>query len=204
MRFSAIGLLNIQCFCEQFVPGALHPDGQRYLPQIIVRPIDAGPDTAPDTRLWLVDRHHRVDPALAGQMVIARLLCALSAIRLQTLPPRAGFVPPPGAPAGLPLSEPIIYGRVAQVLTWEVQREHLPFETLYTELVIALSPRATLGLRTTLSAPRIADLIGKSYLAVGDWIEIARSRIDILTIAAAALAVADDAWPARNTPSAQP
>lgn len=182
MRFSALSQLHLRCRYEQFIPGALHPDGRRYLPQVVVTPLDAGPDTAPDTKLWLVDRHHRVDPELAGRVISARLLCALSAVQLQTPPFRAGFTPSPHSAPAAPLSEPIVYGRVAAVLAWEVQREHLPFETLYTELVIALADEATIGLRTTLSAPRIADLVGSDHLSAGDWIEVRRSRIDILAL----------------------
>lgn len=184
MRFSALGQLHLRCRYEQFIPGALHPDGRRYLPQVVITPLAAGPDTAPDTKLWLVDRHHRVDPELAGQIAIARLLCALSTVQLQTPPFRAGFAPPTHGKPTTPLSEPIVYGRVAAVLAWEVQREHLPFETLYTELVIALDDEATIGLRTTLSAPRLADLIGCDHLTIGDWIEVRRSRIDILALEA--------------------
>ncbi|WP_298819593.1 hypothetical protein [Chloroflexus sp.] len=184
MRFNALNQLSLRCRYEQFIPGALHADGRRYLPQIVVTPLAAGPNTAPSTRLWLVDRHHRADPTMAGQNVIVRLLCALSVIQLQTSPFRAGFAPPPNVAPETPLSEPIVYGRVADVLTWEVQREHLPFETLYTELVISLSDEATIGLRTTLSAPRIADLIGCERLMTGHWIEARRSRIDILMMEA--------------------
>ncbi|MFN3373621.1 MAG: hypothetical protein ACK44M_08665 [Chloroflexus sp.] len=182
MRFSALSQLHLRCRYEQFIPGALHPDGRRYLPQVIMTPLDAGPDTAPDTKLWLVDRHHRVDPELAGQVIIARLLCALSTVQLQNPPFRAGFTSLTPITPATPLSEPIVYGRVAAILAWEVEREHLPFETLYTELVIALADEATIGLRTTLSAPRIADLIGRDHLALGDWIEVRRSRIDILAL----------------------
>lgn len=182
MRFSVLSQLHLRCRYEQFIPGALHPDGRRYLPQLIMTPLDAGPDTAPDTKLWLVDRHHRVDPELAGKVIIARLLCALSTVQLQNPPFRAGFTSLTSITPATPLSEPIVYGRVAAILTWEVEREHLPFETLYTELVIALADEATIGLRTTLSAPRIADLIGRDHLALGDWIEVRRSRIDILAL----------------------
>lgn len=180
MKFSALDRLHLRCLYEQFIPGELHEDGRRYLPNIIVTPLNAGPDTPPGARLWLVDRHHRVDPTLVGRTTTMRLLCALSTIRLQTPPFRAGFVPPPGNLPDQPLSDPVIYGQIAEVLTWEVQRAQLPFETLYTELVINVGEAATIGLRTTLSAPRIASLIGRERLTSGDWVEINRSRIDIL------------------------
>jgi hypothetical protein len=183
MRFSALNRLALRCRYEQFIPGALHPDGQRYLPQIVVTLLEAGPDTTPGTQLCLVDRHHRVDARLVGQVVIVRLLCALSTIHLQTPPIRAGFVSPTNPPT-MPLSEPVVYGQVMEIEAWEVQRSHLPFETLYTELVIGLADEATIGLRTTLSAPRIADLIGRERLTPGDWIEVRRSRIDILALEA--------------------
>ena len=180
MRFSALDRIHLRCRYEQFIPGELHEDGRRYLPGIIVTPLNAGPDTHPGTRLWLVDRHHRVDPALVGQTTTVRLLCALSTIRLQTPPFRIGFVPSSDESLHQPLSNPIIYGRISDVLEWEVQRAQLPFETLYTELVINVGEAATIGLRTTLSAPHLADLIGCERLTSGDWIEINRSRIDIL------------------------
>lgn len=182
MRFKALDRLYLRCRYDQFIPGALHEDGRRYLPQIVVTPLDAGADTAVGTRLWLVDRHHRVDPTLVGHIINVRLLCALSSIRMQVPPLRAGFIPSPTETATAPLSEPVIYGQVADVLTWEMQREYLPFETLYAESVIRLSERATIGLRTTLSAPQIADLIGCAHLLTGHWIEIQRSRIDILAL----------------------
>ncbi|MEF3273713.1 MAG: hypothetical protein K6356_04825 [Chloroflexus sp.] len=184
MRFKALHQLALRCRYEQFIPGELHADGRRYLPQIVIMPLAAGPDTEPATRLWLVDRHHRADPALVGHYVVARLLCALSVVQLQTPPFRAGFVPPPTCSLNVPLSEPVVYGRVVEVIAWEVQRGHLPFETLYTELVINLGEEATLGLRTTLSAPRIADLIGCERLLPGHWIEVHRSRIDLLALEA--------------------
>ncbi len=180
MRFSALDRLHLRCRCEQFIPGELHEDGRRYLPNIIVTPLNAGPDTPPGARLWLVDRHHRVDPTLVGQTTTVRLLCALSTIRLQTPPFRIGFVPSPDESPHQPLSNPIIYGQISDVLEWEVQRAQLPFETLYTELVIRVGEAATIGLRTTLSAPSIASLIGCQRLTSGDWIEIKRSRIDVL------------------------
>ncbi len=176
MRFPLLEQLDLPCVLEQFVPGRLHPDGRRYLPQILLRPTAAG---APgDLLLAVVDRHHRVAETDMGRPGRARLVCALSRLHLQEAPPRQGLVPEPGWRGGATAS-PTVLGRVVAVAAWEVTRGELPYDALYTELVLDIG-LGVVGLRTSQTAPNLAEVIGKTTLAPGDHIALTRSRIDIL------------------------
>ncbi len=76
MRFPQRDQLRLPVHFERYIPGALHPDGRRYLPQLIFR-LSSG------VLVGVVDRHHYVDPELVGQPGTARLVYLLSNIARQ-------------------------------------------------------------------------------------------------------------------------
>ncbi len=55
----------------------------------------------------------------------------------------------------------------------------LPYETLFTELLLDVGD-GIVGVRTSLTADDMASKIGAAELEPGDWLAVARSRIDIL------------------------
>lgn len=181
MRFPLADRLDLPCVFERLIPGNLHPDGRRYLPLIVLRPTTAPQHTVtpPDLRLGVVDRHHLVAAASAGSAGSSRLLCALSALRLQEPPYRRGFAPEAGWTPGAISTSPVVFGEVLAVAAWEVVRGHLPYEELYTELLLDVG-HGTVGLRTSLTARSLAEAIGKERLRAGDWVRLDRSRIDVL------------------------
>lgn len=176
MRFPLIEQLDLPCVFAGVVPGQLHQDGRRYLPLLLLRP--TGWAGAGELLLGVVDRHHRVAEGEVGKAGRARLVCALSRVRVQEAPPRLGLVPENGARGGVS-TRPTIYGRVHEVATWELGGAELPYQSLYTELSLAIG-LGTIGLRTSLTAPRLADALGKERLEPGDYVELTRSRIDML------------------------
>lgn len=179
MRFSASEQLHLPCRFAEFVPGQPHADGRRYLPMVVLRSPSGvlRPGVEP-AALGVVDRHHVVAPELEGQDGVAKLVLLLSTIRLQEPPFRTGLVAEPGA-AGPVSTRPLAYGRVVGVPTWEAEREHLPYEALYTELLLDIGD-GIVGVRTSVTADDLAAAIGKARLEEGDWLEVGRSRIDIL------------------------
>lgn len=185
MHFPHREHLRLACTCEQVIAGKLHPDGRRYLPTVVLRltPGDRDETSAelmvPDLLLGVVDRHHRLAPEAVGRAGFARLVVALSTVRLQTPPFRQGFAPEAGwQPGGISLN-PQIAGRVAAVYTWEVEQEQLPYAALYTELALDVG-YGTVGVRTSLTAPNLAEALGTERLQPGDWVTLDRSRIDLL------------------------
>jgi hypothetical protein len=177
MRFPQAEQLHLPCTFAQLLPGKLHPDGRRYLPLIVLRlPSTPGPGSV--TMLGVVDRHHVVDPALEGRAGIARLVFLLSGVRLQE-PPRQGLVAEDGLAAERASIAPTAYGRVVAVPSWEAEREHLPYESLYTELLLDIGA-GIVGVRTSVTAASLTESIGKPQIEPGDWLEVRRSRIDIL------------------------
>lgn len=181
MRFPLADRLDLPCVFERLIPGNLHPDGRRYLPIIVLRPTRASQPvvTPPDLRLGVVDRHHLVAEGAAGSAGAARLICALSALRLQAPPYRLGFAPEAGWAPGAISTSPVVFGEVLAVSSWEVVRGHLPYEELYTELLLDVG-HGTVGLRTSLTADNLAETIGKDRLRAGDRVRLDRSRIDVL------------------------
>ena len=188
MRFPSSEQLNLPCTFAQFVPGRQHPDGRRYLPLIVLRLADARPvDSHPAVAaLGVVDRHHVVDLALEGRAGVARLVFLLSSVRLQAGQPtfhspgfRQGLVAEEGLTAGRASTAPTAYGRVVAVPAWEAEREHLPYESLYTELLLDIGV-GIIGVRTSVTAASLAETIGRSQIEPGDWLEVRRSRIDML------------------------
>jgi hypothetical protein len=174
MRFPDADRLSLPCRFERFVPGRLHGDGRRYLPLIVLRP-----DTADAPPLAVVDRHHRVDPALEGRRGVARLVFLLSSLRLQTPPPRRGLVAEAGLPAGAPSAAPFAYGQVLAVPTWETGAVELPYEALHAELLLDVGA-GVIGVRTNATAASLAEQLGTPRLEPGDWLIVTRSRVDIL------------------------
>jgi len=181
MRFPSSEQLNLPCTFAQLVPGRQHPDGRRYLPLIVLRLADARPvDERPAVaELGVVDRHHVVDLALEGRAGVARLVFLLSGVRLQAGHPQQGLAAEDGLAAGRTSTAPIAYGRVVAVPSWEAEREHLPYESLYTELLLDIGV-GVIGVRTSVTAASLAETIGKPQIEPGDWLEVQRSRIDIL------------------------
>ncbi|HEX9440320.1 MAG TPA: hypothetical protein VF909_11595, partial [Roseiflexaceae bacterium] len=168
MRFPSSEQLRLPCTFAQLVPGRQHPDGRRYLPLIVLRLADARPvDGRPAVAaLGVVDRHHVVDLALEGRAGLARLVFLLSGVRLQMGPPpfhssgfRQGLVAEAGLLEGRASTAPIAYGRVVAVPSWEAEREHLPYESLYSELLLDIGA-GIIGVRTSVTAASLAETIG--------------------------------------------
>jgi hypothetical protein len=167
MRFPHSDDLAIPAQFVRYVPGDLHPDGRRYLPRLIFE-LPGG------VQLSVVDRHHYVDPGLAGRHGVARLVFLLSTLRLQPGEQRRrGIVPESRGVA----SAPDAYGRVVDVPGFEIRRDHLPYQTLFTELLLDVGD-GIVGVRTSMTAPDIATRLGAERLMPGDWLHVSRSRID--------------------------
>ncbi len=181
MRFPQAEQLRLPCVFERFVPGQLHADGRRYLPLIVLRleSSSAPNNVTTASTLGVVDRHHVVDPALAGRAGVARLVFLLSSVRVQDPPPRLGLVAEAGLPAGRASIVPTAYGRVVAVPSWEAERAQLPYESLYAELLLDVGA-GIVGVRTSVTAGSLAESIGKPRVEPGDWLEVRRSRIDML------------------------
>ena len=179
MRFPLLEQLKLHCRFERFVPGKPHADGRRYLPLIVLR---LASETAPGVltlpAIGVVDRHHVVDPALEGREGIARLVFLLSNVQVQD-PPRQGLVAEADLPAGRASTAPTAYGRVLAVPTWEAEQQHLPYEALYTELLLDIG-LGIVGVRTNATSDSLAEYLGKPRIEPGDWLRVWRSRIDIL------------------------
>ncbi len=160
------------------MPGRLHADGQRYLPLIMLRLTDTPPAGVLGLPLLaVVDRHHRVNQTLEGHTGVARLVFLLSSLRLLETP-RQGLEDE-GLAAGRASTAPVAYGRVLAVPTWEAEQEQLPYESLYTELLLDIG-LGVIGVRTNATAASLAEHLGKPRVEPGDWLKVWRSRIDIL------------------------
>jgi hypothetical protein len=187
MRFPQIDQLHLPCAFERVVPGKPHPDGRRYLPLIVLRltvPRDGrAPTNATDvTALGVVDRHHVVEPAQVGRTGIARLVFLLSNVRLQDPPLCQGLFDDEQVAEGRVSTTPTAYGCVVAVPTWEAEQNHLPYEALYTELLLDIGI-GIVGVRTSATAANLAESIGKPQIVPGDWLRVGRSRIYILEFA---------------------
>jgi hypothetical protein len=181
MRFPSSDKLNLPCTFERLVPGRQHSDGRRYLPLIVLRLLEPPriEGQLAVTSLGVVDRHHVVDPALEGRVGVARLVFLLSVVRLQGPVHQQGLAPEDGLAAGRASMIPAAYGRVLAVPSWEAEREHLPYESLYAELLLDIGA-GVVGVRTSVTAASLAEAIGKPRIEPGDWLEVRRSRIDVL------------------------
>jgi hypothetical protein len=169
MHFPLHDHLNLPCVIEQIVPGKPHPDGRRYLPQILLRPYGT------DMLIGVVDRHHRVAAASSGQAGQARLVCAMGAVRAQTPPYRLGLEHGPGWRGGA-CFDPHILGRVHSIATWEPAGGPLAQATVYSELSLDLG-MGLVGLRANLDPAALTA----TTLAPGDYLELTHARIDILS-----------------------
>ena len=178
MRFPAIEQVALACRFERLVAGKLHADGRRYLPLILLQLPRPPADILSVPLLGVVDRHHVVDQALEGRDGIARLVFLLSNVRLQE-PPRQGLEPEAELDNGRASTAPTAYGRVVAVPTWEAEQQHLPYESLYTELLLDIG-LGIVGVRTNATANSLAERLGKPRIEPGDWLQVWRSRIDIL------------------------
>jgi hypothetical protein len=179
MRFPATDQLILPCRFEGLVPGKLHADGRRYLPLILLRLPEPPADIVAVPALGVVDRHHVVDQALEGRDGVAQLVFLLSNVRLQDPPPRRGLEAEAALAYGRASTAPTAYGRVVAVPTWEAEQQHLPYESLSTELLLDIG-LGVVGVRTNATADSLAERLGKPRIEPGDWLRVWRSRIDIL------------------------
>jgi hypothetical protein len=178
MRFPLAEQLELRCHFERLVPGQLHADGRRYLPLVVLRPTDAPPNVLTLPGIGIVDRHHVVDPALEGRIGVARLVFLLSNVQIQD-PPLQGLTAEAKLAADHASTAPTAYGRVLAVPTWEAEQQHLPYEALYTELLLDIG-LGIVGVRTNATAESLAEHLGKPRIEPGDWLRVWRSRIDIV------------------------
>lgn len=174
MRFPLHNQLDLPCVFVRLVPGQLHPDGRRYLPQILLRPTGAGGLLPEGLLLGVVDRHHRVAVGDVGRAGTARLVCALGVVRAQASPYRLGLVPEADW-LGTASFAPLVLGRVHELAAWEPTSGPLAAATVYVELSLDIG-LGVVGLRANLMP---ADF-GVRAITPGDHLELARSRIDIL------------------------
>jgi hypothetical protein len=72
-----------------------------------------------------------------------------------------------------------VYGRVVAVPTWEVRSGDLPYDVVYMELLIDVGT-GVVGLRTNITADDLVAKLGTKRFAIGDWVYVSRSRVDIL------------------------
>jgi hypothetical protein len=171
-RFPYIDQVTLPLTFERYVPGKLHSDGRRYLP-LLVFALSNG------AHVGVVDRHHLVEPELVGQSGVAQLILLLSDVGLQPEgSQRSGILPEPTVPGRVP-TKLDAFGRVIDVPTWEVRKGMLPYDVIYTELLLDTG-LGVVGVRTTITADDLQAKLGKERIDPGNWIHVIRSRIDIL------------------------
>ncbi len=171
-RFPHLEQLAIPATFTSYVAGRLHPDGRRYLPLLVF-------DIGIDAPLGIVDRHHIVAPDLEGKRGTIQIVFLLSKVMLQPSGDERAALVPETLPHGRASTAPDAYGKVLLVPTWEEQRGTLKYESLYTEFLLDIGV-GTVGVRTATTADSLADALGTERIAVGDWVHVGRSRIDIL------------------------
>lgn len=171
-QFPLAAQLDLPCLLERVVPGRLHADGRRYLPLLLLLLAD-------ELLLGITDRHHVVDQALAGNAGSAKLVLLLSTVALQQGERWQGLRAEPAARDGRAATAPEAAGVVVAVPTWELRRGQLPYETLYTEVLLDVG-LGVVGLRTNITAPSVAAALGTERIVPGDALLVRRSRIDIL------------------------
>lgn len=172
MRFPALAALALPCRFNRWQPGVRTADGRLVLPTIVFDlPAGAG-----IRQIGVVDRHHLVERPAPDTKGIARLVFLLGQFRVQAGTHRHGF---DDADSPHYSTAPAAFGQVTQVLSWDVQRGNLPYESLYTELVLDIGV-GTIGVRTHATAPSLVAQIGRDPVSTGDWLALSPSRIDIL------------------------
>lgn len=174
MRFTALTHVQLPCEFRRVLPGDTYRDGRQYLPTLMLAPRTRAQVAIPMHTLAIVDRHHVVDLNTVGQEGVAQLVLLLSPFMVQNAPYQQGF-----CDVGSAAQVPRVYGQVTHVATWEIPQTPLPYQSLYCEFVMDVGG-GTVGVRTHVSAPQLADKIGVSTLRVGDWVVVPRPRIDIL------------------------
>jgi len=174
MRFPEVQSVALPATFVEFRPGRLHPSGMRYLPLIVLRLADG-------VMLGVVDRHHRVEAADVGQAGTARLIFQLSLIQEQPPGQQVAAITPGAHERGEFSIEPLVFGQIAALHTWEQHRK-LGYESVYTEMLLQVGP-GTVGLRTTITGDDLDEAIGANRLREGAWIKLENSRIDILEFA---------------------
>lgn len=171
-RFPQFDQLGLPATLLRYIPGKPHPDGRRYLPLLIFRLTNG-------FELAITDRHHVVAEEEVGMSGTISVVSSLSKISVQPADQtRQGLVDHTSG-AGRATTAPAIYGQVVSIPAWESEREHLPYEYLYTELLLDVG-LGVMGVRTAMTADDMAGVIGKVQLVAGDWITVGPSRIDIL------------------------
>jgi len=171
-RFPLIDQVTLPVHFERTIAGKLHRDGRRYLPLLVLRL----PDGA---RIGVVDRHHVVAPELSGHKGTARLVFLLSNVTLQKDGAQRQGIVPETDDQNHVSTAPDMYGRVVAVPTWEVRRGDLPYDVVYMELLIDVGT-GVVGLRTNVTADDLAAKLGTDQFTKGDWVQVSRSRVDIL------------------------
>jgi hypothetical protein len=130
-------------------------------------------------RIGVVDRHHLVAPNAAGRDGTARLIFLLSNVRLQADGGQRQAIVPDTDNQERVSTAPEVYGRVVAVPTWEVRRGELPYDVVYMELLIHVG-MGVVGLRTNVTADNLPAKLGTEQFKEGDWVQVSRSRVDIL------------------------
>ncbi len=176
-RFPLIDQVALPVHFERTIAGKLHRDGRRYLPLLVLRLPNGG-------RIGVVDRHHVVSTELAGRDGAARLIFLLSNVRLQEIGEQHQAIVPETNDHERVSTAPEVYGRVVAVPTWEVRSGDLPYDVVYMELLIDVGT-GVVGLRTNVTADDLAAKLGTERFAIGDWVQMSRSRVDILGFDAA-------------------
>lgn len=170
-RFPRDELLALPVLFERLIPGRQHPDGRRYLPLLVFTLTD-------NVQIGVVDRHHLVDERLAGRRGSAKLIFLLSSIHIQQPGSQRNGLEPEWRGGGHVSTAPSIAGQVLEIASWELT-SHAGYEALYTELVLDIG-MGVVGVRTNITAPEIAAVLGAATISPGDWLSVTRSRIDIL------------------------
>lgn len=173
MRFPLLEHVALPVTFVRYVPGKPHPDGRRYLPLLVFQ-------LASGLQLGVTDRHHYVDPELAGRSGLARLVLLLGKIELQAAgAQRTGIFALPDEHSAI-VSAPEAYGGVVAVPSWERRREHLPYDSLYAEILLDVGD-GIVGVRTSMTAADLAANVGATQVQPGDWLHVVRApRIDVL------------------------
>jgi hypothetical protein len=171
-RFPNLDQVALPVHFERVIAGKLHADGRRYLPLLVLRLRGGG-------RIGVVDRHHVVAPDAAGREGAARLVFLLSNVRLQPHGERRQAIVPDRMADDHVSTAPDVFGRVVAVPTWEVRSGDLPYDVVYMELLLHVGT-GVVGLRTNVTADDLPAKLGTERFAIGDWVQVSRSRVDIL------------------------
>jgi len=171
-RFPKLDQVALPVQFERVIAGKLHADGRRYLPLLVLRLPGSG-------CIGVVDRHHVVAPDASGREGAARLVFLLSNVRLQPQGEQRQAIVPERMGQDHVSTAPDVFGRVVAVPTWEVRSGDLPYDVVYMELLIDVGT-GVVGLRTNVTAQDLVAKLGTDRFNEGDWVQVSRSRVDIL------------------------